>query len=423
MSAALGLATVAALPASEEPTFGFSYVPISENSDNYIPLPYAKTPLWQGALSDDATVSGSFATFTLPGCAAPTVPCYLRFRTGALAGRFYHVAAGSTQGSLIVNTNGDNQAALAVAGDEVSLIPFWTLGELLPATGFDFILPRENALSSQCRLDPGAPLMATLFHLHGQGKRFPTNTGAPFYDPSLFGQYNELSGGFGDLTTYPSLSVLFPDLQASGTSTLPLMDEAWPVAQVTAVDTLPGDTGNDPAWGPIHFVHSTTHWRDAQGHLLDGRIIPPDGFVVLRVGSLLDHPGGTYLTLGGTKENHPLTVPLSSDISSAQDTYFSFPITRPTAFQDLGWTGGLLYGPGAFNPAGDELFAYWPGVSGFQRAPDAMFYPTLADGWVDSATVTTLPSDFLIPPHTVFFVRKAPTGTGVTSFLQVTPSN
>lgn len=336
MKTVTALAFLLTLPATSpaEDTFGFSQVPIAQNADNFIPVAYAKTPLWQGTLAADASVTGNLATFSLSGCPAPSVPCYLRLRSGPLTGRYYHTTAGSTEGSIIVDTNGDNQAALAVEGDEAALIPFWTLAEFLPPTGFDFILPRDNAATSQCRLADGEFLVSSLVHLHGQGKRFPTNSGAPFYDPSHFALYNELNGGLGDQTTSPVLSVLFPNLQSAGTNQ-PLVDEAWPVAEVSSVDYLPGEYYE--GWMPTHFIHSTTHWLDAEGNNLDSRILPPDSFVVLRVGTFADNPGhGAYLALGGTNEDHPVTVPLSTDGSSLQDTLFSFPIVRPTPFQNLG---------------------------------------------------------------------------------------
>ncbi len=317
-----------------------------------------------------------------------------------MAGRYYHVSSSDGLG-VVVNTNGDNQAALAVAGDEVSLIPFWTLAELLPPGGLGVTT------------DAGLPYLIDLLGIQVLGHQAGgLNTSTQWVDGVW--QYG---------TWCPNnnlVSVLFPDHSSPGTD-LPLQSQAYPACEAFALN----DDGTPAEYldsvGMSVTSNFVPHWFDDAGNNLDSRIIPPDGFVVLRSGGWAGAADG-HLTLCGYNEPGPWVTPLSTRTSGCQDTYLAFPLVRPVLFSQLQWEGGLIPSPDMWDGAGDMLFTYWPGTSGFMRCADGVFFPTLADGWVDYVGWESMET-YVIPAHTVFFIRKNPSPNGASSFLKYQPAN
>jgi len=103
-------------------------------SDTVVSVPFHQSPAYVGPLSSAPTNSGSNAilSFSAPGWSTNQYQFthYVRFSSGAKAGSYYQVIAndGST---LTIALNGDT-VAVSGSGDQIQLIPFWTLDTLFP---------------------------------------------------------------------------------------------------------------------------------------------------------------------------------------------------------------------------------------------------------------------------------------------------
>lgn len=118
---------------------GFVKTSALSNSDTRLSASLERSPVFTGAV---ASVAGS--TINVSGTTGWTVdqfavaapaqpqPYFVRIVSGTKAGAYFTVVSNSTT-ALTVDLNGDTLAAV-VAGDSVSVIPYWTLSSLLPAS-------------------------------------------------------------------------------------------------------------------------------------------------------------------------------------------------------------------------------------------------------------------------------------------------
>lgn len=128
----------AAVTATTEPV-GATSVALLANSDTYVSVPFQRPAAFVGSV---ASVSGSTIALTgSPGWstnqfvyAAGTQPntYYVFIRSGAKEGNYYTVTANSGN-TLTLDLAGDSLGSLA-AGDSVSVVPYWTLGTVFPAS-------------------------------------------------------------------------------------------------------------------------------------------------------------------------------------------------------------------------------------------------------------------------------------------------
>lgn len=120
-------------------------------SDTYLSVPFHQPPAYVGALTSAPTVSGSTATltFSAPGWTANQFQNthYVRFISGEKLGYYYQVASNDAT-SLTIDLNGDTIGATSL-GDQIQLIPFWTLNTLFPPATQTTIVASSGNLSFQ----------------------------------------------------------------------------------------------------------------------------------------------------------------------------------------------------------------------------------------------------------------------------------
>lgn len=141
---ALGLALLSqpsvslAAAATTDPA-GYNTVPLLANSDTYVSIPFHRTAAFTGHVS---SVSGNVITVAgTPGwtsnqfvyaAGSQTNTYYAFIRSGTKEGNYYTVTANSGN-SLTLDLAGDTLSGLT-SSDSVSVIPYWTLGTLFPAS-------------------------------------------------------------------------------------------------------------------------------------------------------------------------------------------------------------------------------------------------------------------------------------------------
>jgi uncharacterized protein (TIGR02597 family) len=137
--AALPVAALAQTASATTAPVGFVTITTLSNSDTIFSTPLAQPAVFSGSVS---TLSSATITATgTPGwttnafqyvAGTQSNTYYLRFTTGAMAGNYFTVTA-NTSNSLTVNLAGNLLTSVAV-GDQFSIIPYWTLGTLFPAS-------------------------------------------------------------------------------------------------------------------------------------------------------------------------------------------------------------------------------------------------------------------------------------------------
>ncbi|MCX6896386.1 MAG: TIGR02597 family protein [Verrucomicrobia bacterium] len=130
------------LPAQEVVSgiFGFQKITLSANSDSIIAVPFNRLSADSGLVS---SVSGSVvqvqgtpnwtASQFVYSAGVQSNTYYARFDSGAWEGRYFTITNNGTN-SLTLNLAGEVLAGV-LAGDAVSIIPYWTLGAVFPNGG------------------------------------------------------------------------------------------------------------------------------------------------------------------------------------------------------------------------------------------------------------------------------------------------
>lgn len=109
---------------------GFMTIDTPQGSDTIIAAPFTKAPVFQGLAS-------SVNSFTVTFNPSPdfgdltSMPHYVQAATGGKAGVIFDIAS-NTSNTITLVDNGISPADLA--NSSVKVIPYWTLGQLYPAT-------------------------------------------------------------------------------------------------------------------------------------------------------------------------------------------------------------------------------------------------------------------------------------------------
>jgi uncharacterized protein (TIGR02597 family) len=174
LAAATGLASAQAT--SYTTPVGYVVAECLQNSDTIVGAPLRSADdQFAGALSadPDTTTAPGFAILTIgnsPNFAVDVFKDthYLKFTSGADQGKWFTVAANDA-GTITVDLNGDTTGALS--GDKVSVIKFWTLGELFdPADSTTDPLTTGNAIvASTSALAGGRRTEVLLPNIIGSG--------------------------------------------------------------------------------------------------------------------------------------------------------------------------------------------------------------------------------------------------------------
>ena len=130
------------LPAQEVVSgiFGFQKITLSANADSIIAVPFNRLSADSGLVS---SVSGSViqiqgtpnwtANQFVYSSGVQSNTYYARFDSGAWEGRYFTITNNGTN-SLTLNLAGEVLTGV-LAGDAVSIIPYWTLATMFPNTG------------------------------------------------------------------------------------------------------------------------------------------------------------------------------------------------------------------------------------------------------------------------------------------------
>jgi uncharacterized protein (TIGR02597 family) len=134
-SVALALSEVP-LALAENPTVGFNRVRCPAKSDTFVSVPLMRLPIRASkTLASAPTLAKGQATLT-PAESTEWAANefqnthYVRFITGALAGRWYEIV-GNTASGLTIDLNGEAGASFAPS-DAFMVVKFWTLDTLFP---------------------------------------------------------------------------------------------------------------------------------------------------------------------------------------------------------------------------------------------------------------------------------------------------
>jgi uncharacterized protein (TIGR02597 family) len=133
-----GVPVSVASTATTDPV-GYNNIALLANSDTYVSIPFHRTAAFVGQV---ASVSGNVITVAgTPGWNASQFvyasgsqanTYYAFIRSGSKEGNYYTVTANSAN-TLTLDLAGDTLSGLA-ANDSLSVIPYWTLGTLFPAS-------------------------------------------------------------------------------------------------------------------------------------------------------------------------------------------------------------------------------------------------------------------------------------------------
>jgi uncharacterized protein (TIGR02597 family) len=142
---------------------GFVTLTTLSNSDTIFSTPLARAEAFRGSVGSlgSVTVTATNSTVTVtagstPGWTASAFvyvsgtqsnTYYLRFRTGAKAGSYFTVTANTTD-TLTLDLAGDLITG-ATAGDEFALIPYWTLGTVLPPSAVGTAFEASGTVGSR----------------------------------------------------------------------------------------------------------------------------------------------------------------------------------------------------------------------------------------------------------------------------------
>jgi uncharacterized protein (TIGR02597 family) len=138
------------LPAKASEAAGFMRKTLSGHSDTLLSLPFTRVPEARGTV---AAVQGSrvwieAGTDWAPGGwvyaeGSQTNTYYLHIQTGAAAGG-WHTITNSDAGSVTLSLGAATLAGLA-AGDQVTIVPHWTIGSVFPGGNGVHTAPRPSS--------------------------------------------------------------------------------------------------------------------------------------------------------------------------------------------------------------------------------------------------------------------------------------
>lgn len=161
---------------------GFMTIDTPQGSDTIIAAPFTKAPVFQGLAS---SVNSFTVTFNpSPGFGDLTsMPHYVQAATGGKAGVIFDIAS-NTSNTITLVDNGISPADLA--NSSVKVIPYWTLGQLYPATDQGVSFTPSGAIPLLWRTQILFPNISGLGINRSSSKTcyFVTNSAAPL-DPSL----------------------------------------------------------------------------------------------------------------------------------------------------------------------------------------------------------------------------------------------
>jgi uncharacterized protein (TIGR02597 family) len=133
---------------------GYNTTDCLGSSDTLISVPFHRTPAFSGSVADGSrtTFSGVTDTFTASGTPGWSVgefegSHYVKIVTGAGAGLEVDITA-NTADTLTVDSSGFKGSKIN-PGDRFLVIPYWTLGTLLPASTQTALHPSTGDLLSQ----------------------------------------------------------------------------------------------------------------------------------------------------------------------------------------------------------------------------------------------------------------------------------
>lgn len=128
---------VGAAKAASTTPVGYITLDIPANADSTVVSPLAKPALLATASTN---IVGNEISFTSPGVAAddfinvgsPNFKTYVLIKTGALAGKHFPVTANTATTVTVDTGSGTLQSQGFITGNQIEVIPFWTLQTLFP---------------------------------------------------------------------------------------------------------------------------------------------------------------------------------------------------------------------------------------------------------------------------------------------------
>ncbi|MGC4071336.1 MAG: TIGR02597 family protein [Nibricoccus sp.] len=130
---------------------GYNTISLLANSDTYVSVPFSRPAAFVGQISSFSgnviTVAGTpgfTASQFVYASGSQSNTYYAFIRSGAKEGNYYTIIANGTN-TLTVDLAGDTLTGI-VANEAISIIPYWTLGTLFPASdaGVSFIVTVSN---------------------------------------------------------------------------------------------------------------------------------------------------------------------------------------------------------------------------------------------------------------------------------------
>jgi uncharacterized protein (TIGR02597 family) len=159
LSLALGSATTSLAATATTDPVGYNTVSLLANSDTYVSVPFNRPAAFVGQVS---SVSGNTITVAgTPGwtssqfvyaTGSQSNTYYAFIRSGTKEGNYYTVT-GNGANTLTIDLAGDTLSGLA-ADDSISVVPYWTLGTLFPASdaGVSFTATTGLAKKTEIRI-------------------------------------------------------------------------------------------------------------------------------------------------------------------------------------------------------------------------------------------------------------------------------
>ena len=188
--------TSVAATATTDPV-GYNTISLLANSDTYVSVPFQRPAAFVGQVS---SVSGNVITVAgTPGWTASQFvyasgsqsnTYYAFIRSGTKEGNYYTVTANGAN-TLTIDLAGDTLSGLA-ANDSISVVPYWTLGTLFPASdaGVSFTITTTSASPQTQILLPdlsstGINLSASKVYRHRTGTWKLVGGLNPSYDDDI----------------------------------------------------------------------------------------------------------------------------------------------------------------------------------------------------------------------------------------------
>jgi uncharacterized protein (TIGR02597 family) len=230
------------------PSVGFVSVQALGGSDTRFSAPLSRSPEFVGQVAslgaNTVTVSGSpnwAASQWVYAAGVRSNTYFLEFCSGAKAGMFYTVTASSGD-TVTLDLAGDTLSG-AIVGDQVKIVPYWTLGTLFPG--------QQGVTTTTNITGAGSATKILVYAANAVGTNLSTSFTYYYYSGSASGGagWRRVGGGIAnkkdDDIIYSDSHIIVRQDGGAPTTTLTVAGNVATVGRTTVIGTLQNNTAQD----------------------------------------------------------------------------------------------------------------------------------------------------------------------------------